>query len=342
MQYGVVLPIQGIGQSLDDFLGELITEAQVAEESGFDSVFLPEFHQAKDGAVVSPTVIGAAILQATSTLRFGTAVLAAPLHHPIRIAEDALMLDWLSSGRFILGLGAGHQIADFVAYGVDHGTRTEQFEEILHILGLCFSGKPFSHDGDFFQIEAEITPCPYSEPRPPIWLGGHGPAGIDRAARLGDLWLVDPQRHIEVVAELAENYRERCDVHATTPAVGMFREAWIASDHESAIKEWAESAVAVHRLYYNVGAYRPQFETWAKTSLSRSELTFDLLSPGRFLVGDGELVRRTVEQWRNLTGVQYLALRFRHPKGPSHEATCEALRRFGEEVISATSGSQEE
>lgn len=54
MEYGVVLPIQGIGQSLDDFLGELLTESQVAEEAGFDAVFLPEFHQARNGAVVSP------------------------------------------------------------------------------------------------------------------------------------------------------------------------------------------------------------------------------------------------------------------------------------------------
>ena len=148
MQYGVVLPIQAIGQSLDEFLGELITEAQVAEESGFDSVFLPEFHQARNGAVISPTVIGAAILQATSTLRFGTAVLAAPLHHPVRIAEDALMLDWLSHGRFILGLGAGHQITDFVAYGVDHGTRIEQFEEILHILEPCIRTDRAAASGD--------------------------------------------------------------------------------------------------------------------------------------------------------------------------------------------------
>jgi alkanesulfonate monooxygenase SsuD/methylene tetrahydromethanopterin reductase-like flavin-dependent oxidoreductase (luciferase family) len=339
MEYGVVLPIQGIGQSLDDFLGELLTESQVAEEAGFDAVFLPEFHQARNGAVVSPTVVGAAILQATSTLRFGTAVLAAPLHHPLRIAEDALMLDWLSSGRFILGLGAGHQIADFLAYGVEHGTRTQQFEEILHILGLCFLGEPFSHDGDFFQIAAQITPRPYSEPRPPIWLGGHGSAGIDRAARFGDLWLADPQRHVEVVAGLAENYRKRCQVHGTSAAVGMFREAWITNGNESATAEWAESVVAVHRLYYNVGAYHPQFEPWAADSLPRSEVNFDLLSPGRFLVGDGEHLRHTVNQWRDLTGVQYLALRFRHPKGPSHEATCEALCRFGEEVISTTSGS---
>lgn len=342
MQYGVVLPIQGIGQSLDDFLSELIAESRVAEEAGFDAVFLPEFHQARNGAVVSPTLVGAAILQATSRLRFGTAVLAAPLHHPIRLAEDALMLDWLSNGRFILGLGAGHQPADFAAYGVAHETRTERLEEMLQILGLCFSGEPFTHYGEFFQIEAEVTPRPYTKPRPPVWLGAHGSVGIDRAARLGDLWLADPQRHVDVIVKLAEHYRARCDVHATTPVVGMFREAWIAEDYETAVKEWADSVVAVHRLYYNVGAYRPRFEPWAVSALSRSELDFDLLSPGRFLVGNGELLRRTVEQWQSLTGVQYLALRFRHPKGPSHEATCEALRRFGEEVISMTSERDEQ
>ena len=341
MQYGVVLPIQGTNQGLDEFLSELIRESQVAEEAGFDAVFLPEFHQAKNGAVVSPALIGAAILQATSTLRFGTAVLAAPLHHPLRIAEDTLMLDWLSSGRFILGMGAGHQVADFAAYGVDHKSRTERFEEILHILGLCFAGEPFAHAGEFFEIKAEITPRPYSKPRPPIWLGAHGPVGIDRAARRSDLWLADPQRHIAIVARLAGHYRERCAVHGTSPKVGIFREAWVADGTESSLSEWTRSVMAVHRLYYNVGAYRPEFEPWATRSLPRSEFSFELLSPGRFLVGDGAQLRHTVEEWRKLTGAQYLALRFRQPQGPSHAATCEALRRFGHEVISATPRGEE-
>ena len=59
----------------------------------------------------------------------------------------------------------------------------------------------------------------------------------------------------------------------------------------------------------------------------------DRLGPGRFLYGSGDDIRATVEEWEELTGVEYMALRFRQPGGPGHEATLEALARFGAEVI---------
>ena len=107
---------------------ELREEVAVAEEAGFDAVFLPEFHQARGGALVSPLLVGAALLQGTTRIRFGSAVLATPLHHPVRLAEDAIMLDWITRGRLVLGLGIAHQVPDFKAYGVprerpDRGVR---------------------------------------------------------------------------------------------------------------------------------------------------------------------------------------------------------------------------
>jgi len=89
----------------------------------------------------------------------------------------------------------------------------------------------------------------------------------------------------------------------------------------------------VHRLYYNVGTYKKRFEPWVDEVVERESFTLDRLAPGRFLYGSPEDVRAEVEEWRALTGCEYLALRFRHPGGPSHAETMEALRRFGAEVI---------
>jgi len=123
VKFGLILPIQSQHESLDVLIDEIIEEAVAAEAAGFDACFLPEFHQAHGGAIVSPHLIGAAILRATTTLRFGAAVLAAPLHHPVRLAEELIMLDWMSKGRIIAGLGIGHQVPDFRAYGVDRDAR---------------------------------------------------------------------------------------------------------------------------------------------------------------------------------------------------------------------------
>ena len=102
---------------------------------------------------------------------------------------------------------------------------------------------------------------------------------------------------------------------------------------EECERVWAPHPLAVHRLYYNVGTYKKRFEPWVDEVRERENFTLDRLAPGRFLYGSGDEVRRTVEEWREITGAEYLALRFRHPGGPSHAETLEALRRFGAEVI---------
>ena len=333
MRYGVVLPIQAIGVPLDQLLDDLIVESVTAEEAGFDAVFLPEFHQARGGAVVSPLIVGAAILQATTTLRFGPAVLATPLHHPVKLAENAIMLDWMSRGRFILGLGIGHQIPDFELFGADQPRRASMTEEALDVIEACLTGEPFGHEGRYYEARGQITPRPFTDPRPPIWMGSHAPAGLDRAARRADRWICDPQRDVDVVATLATRYRERCEHHGRPARVAMFREAWIGDSVASCRAVWGDHALAVHRLYYNVGAYQRRFEPWVDDVVERADFTFDRLAPGRFLCGSGDDIISTIGEWQESTGCDYLALRFRHPGGPGHPATVEAIRRFGAEVI---------
>ena len=131
---------------------------------------------------MSPLLVGAAILQATTTLRFGSAVLAAPLHHPLHLAEQARMLATISKGRFVLGLGIGHLEPDFEAFGVDHGRRSDILDDMLEAMG---------------DVPA------------PLWIGAHSARGIDRAGRWADAWIADPQRTVEQIAPLADQVPAR-------------------------------------------------------------------------------------------------------------------------------------
>ncbi len=333
MKFGIVLPIQSKDEPLDELWQQLVETAVAAEAAGFDAVFLPEFHQARGGALVSPLLLGAALLQATERLRFAPAVLATPLHHPTRLAEDALMLDWISRGRFILGLGIGHQPPDFAAYGVDRSRRVGIFEEQLAILERAFSGERFEFEGDHFDLTAQITPEPFTAGGPQIWMGSHSEAGLTRAGRYADRWICDPQRDIDTVATLARTYRRAAEAAGRSPRVALFREAWIGDSREDCERSWARYPMEVHRLYYNVGVYLREFEPWVDEVADRSDFTLDRLAPGRFLYGDGADIRTTVDDWANRTGADYLALRLRHPGGPGHEATLEAIARFGDEVV---------
>jgi alkanesulfonate monooxygenase SsuD/methylene tetrahydromethanopterin reductase-like flavin-dependent oxidoreductase (luciferase family) len=333
LRVGIVLPIQSQGDDLATLVEQLREEVLAAEAAGFDAVFLTEFHQARGGALVSPMLVGASVLAGTRRIRFGTAVLATPLHHPVRLAEDVVMLDHLTRGRVILGLGIGHQHPDFSLFGVDRPYRVEDTEEALEVLDACFTGEPFEHAGRRWTLAGQVVPPPFTRPRPPIWMGAHATAGLERAGRLADRWLCDPERDIDTVARLATTYREAAASAGRRARVGLFREAWVAETREECERVWAPYALQVHRLYYNVGVYLREFEPWVDEVRDRADFTLERLAPGRFLYGAPDEVRDTIVDWCGRTGADYLALRMRHPGGPGHEATLEAIARFGEEVL---------
>jgi probable F420-dependent oxidoreductase len=159
-----------------------------AERAGFDSVWLSEHHFLDDGYMPSLFVAAAAIAQATERVEIGTAVLLAPLHHPLRIAEDAATLDLISRGRFILGLGAGWRPEEFEVFGVGLDERASRMRETVAVLRLAWSKETFSFDGKHYRFDnVNVTPKPAHDV--PIWLGGFAPAAIRRAGRIADGFL---------------------------------------------------------------------------------------------------------------------------------------------------------
>lgn len=338
MRFGLILPIQAVGTPLDVLLDELRAEVRAADRAGFDAFFLPEFHQTRAGGVVSPALVGAALVEGTERIRVGQAVLAGPLHHPVRVAEDLVMLSWLTRGRALLGLGSAHLPADFALYGVDRAGRFARLREMLEVVRAAWSGAPFDVRGEHDRWTGHVTPAPYGGVAPEIWMGAHGPRGLELAAQQADLWLADPQRDVDAVAGLSRRYADAALAAGRTPRVGLFRDGWIGESRADCEARWLPHAMAVHRLYFNVGTYLPQFEPWVEEVASRADFTPERVAPGRFLYGSGADIRAELADWRARIGCEYVALRMREPGGPSHAETLEAIARFGAEVIGPSAG----
>jgi alkanesulfonate monooxygenase SsuD/methylene tetrahydromethanopterin reductase-like flavin-dependent oxidoreductase (luciferase family) len=173
-----------------DFRAEyarIVEQAQLAESLGIDSIWLSEHHGAADGYLPSLLPIAAAVLAATTTLQVGTAVMLAPFHDPLRLAEDVAVLDQLCGGRFILGLGTGWRSGEFTAFGLDPKRRVAMLEDTVSILRRAWLGQSFSFEGRTRSIDrAVVRPAPFTPGGPPIWLGGTGPRALRRAGELGD------------------------------------------------------------------------------------------------------------------------------------------------------------
>jgi alkanesulfonate monooxygenase SsuD/methylene tetrahydromethanopterin reductase-like flavin-dependent oxidoreductase (luciferase family) len=166
-----------------DLYREALDLAEEAERLGFDSVWTSEHHFADDAYTPSLLPLTAAFAARTHSILLGTGLLLAPLYPPLRLAEDAAVVDLLSQGRFILGLGLGWLDWEFDALGVPLGERARQTEEAIRI---CRQGWG---DGLVDGPGVAVHPKPFRPGGPPIWLGAHAEPAIRRAARLADGWM---------------------------------------------------------------------------------------------------------------------------------------------------------
>lgn len=159
--------------------------AALAEQGGFDSFWLAEHHGAEDGYIPSTVTFLAAVAARTSRIEIGTAVLLAPLHDPLRVAEDAAVVDNISGGRLALGLGLGWVADEYRMFGIDLRSRSRRLGEFVEILRRAWTGERFNFEGKHYPLtDILVTPRPAHSI--PIFLGGTVDAAIERAALLGD------------------------------------------------------------------------------------------------------------------------------------------------------------
>ncbi|MEZ5748981.1 MAG: LLM class flavin-dependent oxidoreductase [Caenibius sp.] len=170
---------------------QVIEEAVLAEDLGFDGVFLPERHARGETFVPSPLLAAAAIAARTSRIRIATTVLLPTLYNPMHLAEQVAMIDNLSRGRFTLGVGVGYHQDYHRFFGVPWEQRGKRFEEVMAVLRLAFAGDRFSFNGQFYQFsDVQLTPRTYQRPSVPVWIGTHSRGKpLDRAIA-ADGWVL--------------------------------------------------------------------------------------------------------------------------------------------------------
>jgi alkanesulfonate monooxygenase SsuD/methylene tetrahydromethanopterin reductase-like flavin-dependent oxidoreductase (luciferase family) len=148
--------------------------------------------------------MSAALGTATSTIRVGTAVMLAPLHEPIRFAEDAAVADLICDGRFELGLGQGFVPIDFETFRPAKGTRVRHLEDTVATLRQAWSGSPVTGGSLFSYPRVSVNPQPEQREGPPIWLGGTTEEAIRRSGRLADGYVATYVTDPDVLAQQFE------------------------------------------------------------------------------------------------------------------------------------------
>jgi alkanesulfonate monooxygenase SsuD/methylene tetrahydromethanopterin reductase-like flavin-dependent oxidoreductase (luciferase family) len=197
--------------------------ATLAERSGLDSVWVSEHHFVDDGYLPSLLPMCAAIAARTERVEIGTALLLAPLHEPLRLAEDAAVVDLVGRGRLILGLGLGWRAEEFEALGVPLRERVGRLEGTIATLRQAWSGQLVVGAGDVTYPDVPVTPRPARPGGPPIWIGALTERAVRRAGRIADGFMateVTPESFAEQV-RWARDEREHAGLDPATLALSL-------------------------------------------------------------------------------------------------------------------------
>ena len=215
--YGIQLPIQSKSKTfvadweLSATPADLARVTQTADEHDYfyvavcDHIAIPESLGSTMGTYWQDCITTLSWLGAqTQRTALLSHAYVLPYRHPLVAAKEFATLDYLTGGRAIVGIGAGHVEAEFEALGVDHARRGKLVEEKLPLLIEALEHEWVHGLG--------ATPRPVQTPRPPVWIAGSSPAAIRRAATYGDGWLPQGPSNAEMVAKLqamrAEHGRE--------------------------------------------------------------------------------------------------------------------------------------
>ena len=213
-------------------IDEVMQEAALTEALGFDTVWLSEHHFDGNCAYVDPMTFGAALAAATSRIRIGYAVAQISLHHPVRLAEQFALIDTISKGRLIVGLGRGttYNVYEYQGYGVDPAEAKPRFEEAVGIMTQAWTSESgFRHAGRFWTLDVPVLrPRPYTRPHPVLIHAAASDASFAGLGARGLPFLMNLQSNETTHARIAA-WREAAranNVPAATVAAAL-DQSWI-------------------------------------------------------------------------------------------------------------------
>lgn len=209
----------------------MVERTAAARDAGLDSLFVGDHHNVPVPYYQNSPILGR--LLAEWDERPAGALYLLPLWHPVIVAEQVATLSSVAAGLFVLQCAIGAGDEQFAALGTSERHRASRFEESLSIIRRLLAGEEVDATDPWMIESARIAPLPPEAVT--IWIGGHAPRAIDRAARLGDAWLAGPDLTPDAAGELLSAYRERCAAHGRdTSVVAIRRDIHVGADDADA------------------------------------------------------------------------------------------------------------
>ena len=338
MRFGLLyLPtyVPELDGSYGEFYGRMLEQISLAEQLGYDSVWLTEHHfHPYGGALPNPAVFAAAIAQRTTRIRIGTAVTVLPFHNPLLVAEDFAMVDVLSNGRLDFGVGRGSVPAEYRQFSLSQEQTFEIMAEATTVILRAWGEEVFHHQGQHFSYPPiSLLPRPVQRPHPPIWVGAaRTPETFEWAGRNGF--------HIMVLPYLIETPRLK-------ELLGVYRSALRQAGHDDRqVQVLAKFHVFVTEDKADLQRYAsPAYDWYQRISGDRSgkgeagywrtNSTLEQhAAEYRAIAGRPDECVAQLRYWQETLGINHLGGTF-HFGGLPQAVTLRSIELFAREVAPA-------
>lgn len=280
---------------------------ELLDRLDFDEVWVGEHHSAGTEIVSSPEVFIAAAAERTRRIKLGTGVVSLPYHHPLWVADRAMLLDHLTRGRFMLGVGPGSLPTDAAMVGLEPEQLRPRLEEGLQaVLHLLSSAEPLSMETEWFTLrDAVLQLRPYTKPRIEVAVPGvASPTGARLAGKYGISLLtigaaaaqgIDQfAMHWDVVEQQAAQYGQVTD-RASWRVLSMVH---LAETEEQARRDVAFGITDWFRYFQHVAAF-PQMAVMGENI---DEMIEFVNGNGLGVVGTPEMLVELLQKWQSQSG----------------------------------------
>lgn len=305
---------------------EMVEQVRMARQSGFASLWVPHHYLTQPMQMLAPVPMLAYLARDAEGMTIGTNILIMPLLNPVHVAEDAVTLDCLSGGNYVLGIGVGYREAEFDSFNVPLKERVQRFTESIEIMRRLWREDRVTYKGKIFSVEdLGIGLKPVRAGGPPIWIAGVVDAAVQRAARIGDAWLITNFAHLSVLVPQMKMYREtlkQCGKPAPAE-VPITRECYVGPTRAQAMQECRAA------LEYKYSAY----SSWGLDKQSEGAESFNQnfedFVKDRFIIGDKAFVKDEVQRYAELLGVNHFIMRVQWPS-LEHKKVLRTISALGE------------
>jgi limonene 1,2-monooxygenase len=276
LKFGTFMaPFHQVGEDPTLSLERDLEVIQWMDHLGYDEAWIGEHHSAGWEIIASPEVFIGVAAERTKHIKLGTGVISVPYHHPLMVANRMVLLDHLTRGRVMLGVGPGALVTDALMLGIEPDSQRPRMDEAMGvIIRLLKDPSPLTHRSDWFTLnEARLHLRPFTQPHMPLVVAAAGsPSGMVLAGKygLGVLSISSP-RGDSTLADFWQIAEQTAAEHGNTVSRDEWRlvlHAHIAETKEQALAEVSARSGAYWRDYFEgtMGFPKPFDSTKADTA----------------------------------------------------------------------------